>query len=599
MKSKIKKLRSQLPYLPKTFRLIWEASRWWTVAWALLLLIGGVLPVVVVYLVQPIIDGISRSAGKGVEAVEILTVPIIALGVALLLLPLSSSLLQWIRSIQAEKVQDAVKMRIHTKAISLPLAFFETPRYHDMLYRAKVDAQNRPTALLENFGSFAQHSITLVGLLAVIIPLAWWLPLVLLLASLPALAVALRFTLRFHAWRTRHTANERKLRYLDYVVTDSEHAAELRLFELGEFFSRRYWQLREQVRSGYFSLLRSELLAEVMGVLIGFLVLVLVMGWVFYGTLKGEISIGELSMFYIAFTQGQRIMRSMLGNISELYKNILFLENLFDFFAIKTAGKKARGILPAATPWEIEFKRVSFGYPHSEQKALDHLSLTLPAGKITAIVGTNGAGKSTLVKLLCRFYEPDSGEIRFGGIPLDQISPEALRAKITVLFQNHIHYHMRADENIALGDISQMDDREAVRSASVAAGSDGFIEQLGEGYETMLGRWFGGAELSGGEWQRIALARAFMRDTGLFLLDEPTSALDSWAEADWLERFRGFCRGRTALVITHRFTTARYADMIYVMDQGRVVESGTHEELLAAGGRYAVSWEKQTRAYRE
>lgn len=597
MKAKLKKLRSQLPYLPETFRLIWEASRWWSVAWALLLVLGGVLPVVVVYLVQPIIDGISRSAGKGAEAVEILTVPIIALGIALLLLPLSSSLLQWVRSIQAEKVQDAVKMRIHTKAISLPLAFFETPRYHDMLYRAKVDAQNRPTALLENFGSFAQNSITLAGLLAVIIPLAWWLPLVLLLASLPALAVALRFTLKFHTWRTQHTANERKLRYLDYVVTDSEHAAELRLFGLGEFFSRRYWQLREEIRSGYFSLLRSELLSEVIGVLIGFLVLVLVMGWVFYGTLKGEISIGELSMFYIAFTQGQRIMRSMLGNISELYKNILFLENLFEFLSIKTAGRKESGVLPAARPWKVVFDNVSFRYPHSDQQALNTLSLTLPPGKITAIVGTNGAGKSTLVKLLCRFYEPDSGTIRLGGMPLDQISPEALRAKITVLFQNHIHYHMRADENIALGDIAQIDHHEAVHSASVAAGSDDFIRRLGGGYETMLGRWFGGEELSGGEWQRIALARAFMRDAELLLLDEPTSALDSWGEIDWLSRFRSLCEGKTALIITHRFTTARHADVIHVMDKGKIVESGTHGELLKLGGRYASSWEKQTREF--
>ncbi|MDD3591376.1 MAG: ABC transporter ATP-binding protein [Sulfurovum sp.] len=597
MKAKIKKLRSQLPYLPKTFKLIWEASRWWTVAWGLLLVLGGVLPVVIVYLVQPIIDGISRSAGKGVGAMEVLTTPVIVLGITLLLLPLSSTLLQWVRSIQAEKVQDAVKMRIQAKAISLPLAFFETPRYHDMLYRAKVDAQNRPTALLENFGSFAQNSITLAGLLAIIIPLAWWLPVLLLLASLPALAVALRFTLRFHAWRTRHTANERKLRYLDYVVTDSEHAAELRLFGLGAFFSQRYWQLRDQVRSGYFSLLRSELFAEIMGLFLGFIVLVLVMGWVFYGTLKGEITVGELSMFYIAFTQGQRIMRTMLGNISELYKNILFLENLFEFLSIKTAEGKARKKLPSIAPWEIEFDAVSFRYPHSGHQILNHLSFTLPPGKITAIVGTNGAGKSTLLKLLCRFYEPDSGTIRLGGMPLDQISPEALRAKITVLFQNHIHYHMRADENIALGSISQMDHREAVHSASVAAGSDDFIQRLSEGYETMLGRWFGGEELSGGEWQRIALARAFIRDAELILLDEPTSALDSWAEIDWLSRFRSLCEGKTALIITHRFTTARHADVIHVMDKGEIVESGTHHELLKLGGRYASSWEKQTREF--
>ncbi|MGW8169151.1 MAG: ABC transporter ATP-binding protein [Sulfurovaceae bacterium] len=596
MKTKIKKLRSQLPYLPKTFKLIWQASRWWSVAWAALLLLGGLLPVAIIYLVKPIIDSVSMLAGKGTGGIDILIVPIVLLGAVVFLLPISSSLLSFVRSIQAEKIQDSVKAQIHSKAVALPLSFFETPRYHDMLYRANVDALSRPAALLENVGLFVQNSTTLVGLLAIMVPLAWWLPLVLLIAAIPTLAIALRFTLRFHAWRTKHTAGERRLRYFDYVLTDSEHAAEVRLFDLGEFFTKRYWQQRAQIRSGYFALLRSEFLAEILSLVIGFLVLVFVMGWVLYGTLVGEVSIGALSMFYIAFTQAQRIMRSLLGNASELYKNILFLENLFEFLAIKIPDSKYQEEIPSSDGYEIVFDEVSFRYPHSDQIVLDNLSLTLTAGKVTAIVGTNGAGKSTLVKLLCRFYDPSSGEIRINGMPLSYINPEDLHRHMTVLFQNYIHYHMSVKENIMLGDIR--DDYKLIMSASIAAGAHDFIEQLEKSYDTLLGRWFGGVELSGGEWQRIALARAFMRDVKLIILDEPTSALDSWAEIDWLTRFRTLCQDKTALVITHRFTTARHADMIYVMDEGKVVEAGTHDELLEQGGSYASSWHEQTKEFK-
>ena len=595
MKDKIKKLRSQLPYLPKTFRLIWEASRWWTVAWAALLLLGGILPVAVVYLVKPIIDNVSLLAGKGTDGIDALIVPVVLLGVVVFLLPISSSLLGLVRSIQAEKIQDHVKMQIHAKAVALPLSFFETPRYHDMLYRANVDALSRPAALLENVGLFVQNLITLAGLLVIMAPLAWWVPLVLAAAAIPALAIALRFTLRFHAWRTSNTAGERRLRYFDYVMTDSEHASEMRLFGLGGFFKQRYEAQRAKIRSGYFSLLRSEFLAESLSLAIGFMVLAFVMGWALYETLSGAVSIGFLSMFYIAFTQAQRIVRSLLGNASELYKNILFLENLFEFLAIEIEDRKYKHTLPDSTGYAIVFDKVSFRYPHSDRMALNGLSLTLQAGKITAIVGTNGAGKSTLVKLLCRFYDPDSGAIRLNGMPLHHIAPEEMHRHMTVLFQNYMRYHMSVRENIALSNARE--GQAAIIAASRSAGSHDFVEKLDQGYETMLGRWFGGAELSGGEWQRIALARAFMRDTGLIILDEPTSALDSWGEIDWLSRFRSLCHGKTALIITHRFTTARHADVIHVMDKGKIVESGTHDELIRLGGRYASSWEKQTREY--
>jgi ATP-binding cassette subfamily B protein len=311
---------------------------------------------------------------------------------------------------------------------------------------------------------------------------------------------------------------------------------------------------------------------------------------------RGLASLGDLALFYQAFQQGLRLTRSLLENVGQLYYNSLFLGNLFEFLALEPEVKDPA--LPAPAPVGlhsgIRFRHVTFHYPGSQQFTLRNLNLMIPAGRIAALVGPNGAGKSTLVKLLCRFYDPDAGRVELDGADLRSFSIEELRRLVTVLFQEPVRYNATAWENVALGDAAGSPDAEEIEAAARAAGAEEVIARLPRRYNTLLGKCFmDGDELSAGEWQRLALARAFVRPAPILILDEPTGAMDPWAETEWLDRLRPLVAGRTTLVITHRLTTAMRADIIYVMAEGRLEEWGSHEELLARGGLYARSWSAQ------
>ena len=383
-------------------------------------------------------------------------------------------------------------------------------------------------------------------------------------------------------------------------MTAAEAAAELRLFGLGRHFQSAYQTLRRRLRNERLQMLKQQSLAELFAGVLALLITGAALTWMVWQAMRGQVTLGDLALIYVAFNQGQRLMRSLLQNVGQLYANSLFLSNLFEFLALESLvmepspdkAKTPRGLYE-----EISFKQISFRYPESQREALDDFSLTVPAGQIVAIVGPNGAGKSTLIKLLCRFYDPASGSIEIDGTDLKQMPTRHLRGLVTVLFQQPVHYNVTVSENIEYGDLEREPEMSEIQAAVEAAGAEEIVSRLPDGYRSLLGRWFaGGTELSVGEWQRIALARAFLRRAPIIILDEPTSALDPWAEADWLDRFRRLAAGRTAIVITHRLTTAMHADVIHVMEQGRIVESGNHDQLLKRDGRYAESWNRQMNA---
>ncbi len=565
---------------------MWNAARGWTIAWGIILIIQGLLPAATVYFSRSLVNAL---VGRQLHATILFGAVI---GIVLLLTELLRSGANWIKSVQSERVQDHIYSLIHEKSVSADLAFYDQPEFYDRLHRARGEATYRPIALLENMGSLLQNGITLAAMLGILMPYGLWIPTALFLSTLPALYVVIHFTLKNHRLWEKNTANERRTWYYDWILTSGDTAAEVRLFGLGSHFRDLFQSLRQLLRGQRLRLAANQSVAELGAGAAGLLLSGGALVWMAAKVMAGALTFGDLALFYQAFDRGQGLMRSLLQNLGQIYSNSLFLGNLFDFLEMKpkVVDSPKPACLPSCVRKGITFENVSFQYPGSERFALQNFNLHLPAGKITAIVGANGAGKSTLIKLICRFYDPDQGKVCLDGIDLRNVKLDELRRAVTVLFQQPVHYNATVAANIALNRNASI---AAIHEAAEAAGAVDPIARLKLGYDTLLGKWFeNGEELSVGEWQRIALARAFLRKSPILLLDEPTSAMDSWAEADWVERLRENTRGQTVLVITHRLSTAMWADRIHVMVGGEIVETGKHEDLISGEGLYSQSWNR-------
>jgi ATP-binding cassette subfamily B protein len=496
-----------------------------------------------------------------------------------------------------------VNVAILEKAVSMPLPAFEDSEFYDKMTRARREASTRPLQLVRESFGLVQGLMTLAGYAALLVRFSPWVVVVLLAATMPATAAEMHASKLTFQIRNRRSQEWRKLTYLEHVLANDEHAKEVKLFMLGPPLLGRYRDIADQL----FREDRGVAIRRALGQLLS-----LVATLAFYGAYlvmalaaaRGTITIGNLTLYVVSFRQGQQAFQSIVGSIGSIYEQNLYMANLFDFLGAPTRPPMLSRT-PAASPSSpdapgLTFEHVSFRYPGQSDWTIRDLSLVIPRGSSLALVGDNGAGKTTLVKLLTGLYEPTEGRVLLDGRDLARWDESVLRARMGVVFQDFNQYQLSARDNVGLGSVAHLDDDARIARASDEGGAAEVIAALPLGLETSLGHWFkDGMELSGGQWQKIALSRAFMRtEADILVLDEPTASLDADSEHHVFERFRTLARGRTTIVISHRFPTVRMADRIVVLNRGRIVEQGTHDELVAAGGRYAHMFELQASGYR-
>ena len=593
----LKNLHSQGRLWERSFSLIWSSVPGYTAAWAILLIVQGLLPGATVYFSKLAIDSFvaSKNSRSFVDLEH--TVWLFALtGITLLAADSLRYVTDWVRSAQAEHFSDTLKSLVHSKAVEVDFEFYDSPEYHDLKEQAGGESQSKPLALLENFGTVAQSSITLISFAALLTVYGWAVPILLVVGSLPSLLISLAFDRRYFRWWRKPATERRWLFYYDGMLSHSDAAAEIRLFEIGQKFSDAYQRIRKTLRLEKLKHLREQTSGKIAANFLALATGTVAMGWIALRVYNNTASFGDLAVFYQVFSRGQSIILAFLGAVGKTFSDTLYLDSLFAFLDLKASVVSPAKPVPFPTEIVsgIRFTNVTFSYPGTDSPAIADFDLFVPAGTQVAIVGENGAGKSTLIKLLCRFYDPNSGSIQIDGIDIREFDVKDLRRNISVLFQFPLHFQDTVEGNISLGHEREIPDPTEVETAAELAGADSFIEELPSKYRTLLGRWFeAGCELSGGEWQKIALARAYFRKSPILVLDEPTSFMDSWGEADWYERFSSLAKDRTGLVITHRFTIAMRADIIHVLSDSRLVESGTHKELVDMDGFYASSWKSQ------
>jgi ATP-binding cassette, subfamily B, bacterial len=607
--------------LPQVLRLVWDASPAITVGLFAVTVVAGLIPAVSAYtsklLVNAVVLGIEvhNSPSKFADAIRFDFGPwhtpvfttvngIIFLAVLQLLIFALIAFLSTARNITQQLLQNAVSMRIQLmvmeKAASLDLAFYEDPASYDLLRRAQTDSINRPVLMISTTFGLVQTALTFVTMIALLVAVSPLLALLALLSPVPAFIADTRY-----GWRGYNIARwgSRLLRRMNYLVTlltTDSYAKEVKLFGLGQYFIDRY----RLIGTNYYGSQRRQVVRRyLVGFLWGNLSTIATSVTYLYVALQaiaGKLTLGDLTLYTTAAQSVQSSIQGILGGFSGMYEHNLYLSNLFELMETTSALPSPAKPIPVPSPvrGEITFDHVTFAYPGAADNALTDLSFTVDAGETIAVVGRNGAGKTTLFKLICRLYDPTGGRILIDGVDIRDVHPAELRAQIGGMFQDYVTYQATAAENIGLGHLDAIADREAILKASRQAGADGLIAGLPQGYETALGKWFdAGVNLSGGEWQKVALARAFMRDARILLLDEPTSALDAQAEYELFERIHSLTRGRTAVYISHRFSTVRRADRILFLEHGRLVEQGTHEQLMRLNGRYARLFRLQASAY--
>jgi ATP-binding cassette subfamily B protein len=583
--------------LGRALRLAWGLDRGLTLRYLAAQMVDAILPVAMAYVGKRIVDAVVAGRADPAHAVRA-ALAWVAIELSLFVAKHAvSQVAGYLAALLRTRLATHVDVLIFKKALGLSVRHFEDPAFMNMLDRARKESGWRPVEIITHGFALARNAVTILGFAALLMPFSPWAVVALALASLPFLA-EMRYAGEEYAIKVGRTQDERQAGYLQSLLTSDWYAREVKLFSLGPMLVARFqaFQARFLDEDRRFAM-RRGLAVTLLGALSA-LTFYVIYAWVVARTVTGRITLGEMTLCLTSFRQGQGAFESAMSTIARTYEDNLYINNLFEYLAIPDDDRAdATFAPPRGHPPSLDVEHVTFRYPGVDKDALVDVSFRVTPGETVALVGPNGAGKTTLIKLLTGLHPASEGRILLDGEDVAHLERGALRSRVGVVLQDFVHYHFTAGENVGLGWLPDLDDPERLAQAARDGGAADTIEALPEKYRTMLGRWFGGEQLSGGQWQRVALARAFMRRSELLVLDEPTASIDAEGEHELFERFRSLKANRTAILVTHRFGTVRMADRIVVLDGGRVVEEGKHAELVAQGGLYARMFRMQAAGY--
>jgi len=611
LRQRLTEWKATLRQTPRVLALVWQAYPLAASIVPVLTLVGGSLPAVYLYSAKKVLDGASLCLAGNMDAGKVMVARYLALGLGVMLLNRGLERLgRFLEELMRMRLAQLIQERILERAALLDMAFYETPAFYDKLQRAQREAGFRPVTILSAMLDGARQLVQLSSFLVILVTLSWWVLPYLLVVALPGLLFQAKYGRmgwRMMRWRT---PEQRRMNYYQSLLTSDREAKEIRLFGLADYLAVRwqevFWQFYRQDRGLAVKRNLANFAATVLQTVAGVAFYVYAIYRVVIDPRHTSdpahaFTIGSLVMYTQAMERSAGAVSAIFDAMALFYENSLYLSNLFEYLeqtphVVAPASPKA---LPVPIRAGVRFENVHFQYPNSEAEVLHGVSFHLAAGEKVAIVGENGAGKTTSIKLLARLYDPQQGRITVDGIDLRDLDPSQWQRQIGVIFQDFAHYAVTARENVGFGQIESLEDLDRIARAAEMSGADDCIRRLKLGWENILGKMFDeGQELSTGEWQKVALARAFMRDAQILILDEPTASLDAKQEYEIFVRFNELTRGKTTILISHRFSSVRMADRILVIERGSLVESGSHADLLALNGRYADLFNRQASGYR-
>lgn len=579
----------------KTLKLIWSLTPALTILTSVLIVVENLFFLFSAFTFKKLINSISNIPAHDVGKGGLIMHYFIFNFITVLLFILTKSLSSYISELQGARVNEYVDDKIHGCAIELDLAFYESPDYFDTLKRAKDAGADRPVGIITTFLAVIKDVAMLFTLSYIIAIINWGLIPLLILCIIPAFLVRLRLAKQLHIRRLQQTPFEREASYISSLIVGDALAKEVRGFGLGNYLKNKYLKIRLSLLAEKMLIVKRGAINSAITDSIATIAFFACIGYVCYNAILGKISVGDITLFLVIFPQLFNILQNISSGISKLYQDNIFLTHLFKLFDLRSSLIEVDNPLPLSVNGNIvlEVKDMCFTYPHSNSPALTNINLTIPTGKLIAIVGLNGAGKTTLIKMLCRLYDPTAGSIQLDNIDIRNFNSSDYRKCISTVFQDFGKYNVSAADNIKFGDIDSVRNEDEIEKAATASGANAYIDKFPDRYETIMGRLFeNGREISIGQWQKLAIARALYSPSKFIILDEATSALDAKSEKELFESLRYNIGNKGALIISHRLSAVQHADYIYVMANGQIKQAGTHQQLIEMDGDYADLFNK-------